>query len=509
MSSSIKEFYDDIMRKINDRWKELTLKERMSAYVGMIILFLTISVSISLYLLFSYLNDFNRILEANSYNQRLTIMFQNETENYYNLNSLRNETNKKAYTSSSEETREIIESLPYDISSMSRDRYIVTQAILNSYKTYKEKCEEVLSLEKDSGEYLVELYESYKIQGYIEQYITKLVNLTLEENDYIYSQKLSLYNKIPYLIFFLAMFFIVFTIIVGYSISRSVLNPVTKLADMADRISKEEYNLPDIQVDNEDEIGKLTHTFNSMKHSTYNAILALKEKNEIESKLHMEIVEHMKANKLLDDMKMKVLQSQVNPHFLFNTLNVISGMARIEDALSTDEMIRKLSGLLRYNLRTNTPAVSIAKELEVMDNYGFIQKKRFGARVKIEYDIDSNIDIKNTMIPAFTLQPIVENCIIHGIGHKEDGGEVVIKIFRRNSKLYILISDTGVGIDRNRLLEIRQRLKKGHENSSNIGVANVCGRCKSLFPGSRFNIYSKENEGTSVLIIIKEGSPKP
>ena len=216
-----------------------------------------------------------------------------------------------------------------------------------------------------------------------------------------------------------------------------------KLAEAAERITEEEYDVPDVVVENKDEIGQLVQAFNLMKDSTLKSINALKEKNEIENKLHKAEVKRINMEKMVDEMKMRLLQNQIRPHFLFNTLNIISGMARLEEADTTREMTMSLSKLLRYNLKTDSDVVYLSSELSVIKDYIYIQEKRFGDRIKFQLKVDEEIDVSATMIPTFTLQPLVENAIIHGVGPKEDGGTVIVEISKQSEALHIMVADSG------------------------------------------------------------------
>lgn len=116
---------------------------------------------------------------------------------------------------------------------------------------------------------------------------------------------------------------------------------------------------------NEDELGELVHAFNKMKYATGEYIMALEEKRKTLDLLHEEELEKLETEKRLEMIKLELLKSQINPHFLFNTLNVISGMARLEEAQTTEKMILALSSLFRYNLKTPEQFVLLAKELNV------------------------------------------------------------------------------------------------------------------------------------------------
>lgn len=136
-------------------------------------------------------------------------------------------------------------------------------------------------------------------------------------------------------------------------------------------------------------------------------------------------------------MELNLLKNQINPHFLFNTLNIIAGMANLEGAQTTEEMIRALGSLFRYNLKTPEEKVYLEQELKVISDYMFLQKMRFGDR--ITYQIDCQTDAEAVMIPTFTFQPLVENAIIHGLVSKEEGGRILIRIRERNGMIRMTV----------------------------------------------------------------------
>lgn len=490
--------------KIRKYWLKLSLKRKMTFYVAAILSLLIVAIGISFGLLYSYLSDFNTILKNNNHNQSLSTAFEKQVETYHHYTSLKNDTNKIAYQEADIEVKKALDNLPTNLSSMNKERYLITNAIKNTYEAYQKQCSHVLLIERGTEVFIRELYESLNIQAYLQEYIQKLIKITLRENDEIYSQKLPLFNKIPYVLIILGIFSVVFIIVVGYSIVQLVLNPVMKLADTASRITHEEYDTPDVKVENEDEIGQLVQAFNLMKRSTSNAITMLKEKNEIENKLHKEEVKRINMEKMIDEMKMRLLQNQIRPHFLFNTLNIISGMARIEEADTTREMTMSLSKLLRYNLKTDSELVYLSTELSIIKEYFYIQEKRFGSRVNFVLQVDQKINVQSTMIPTFTLQPLVENAIIHGIGHKEEGGIIKIEILQRNEELYIAVMDSGIGIPKEKLKLINEELENGGGKNIGIGVVNVFERCRSIFPKSTFEVLSEENIGTKIIIRLKK-----
>ena len=160
-----------------------------------------------------------------------------------------------------------------------------------------------------------------------------------------------------------------------------------------------------------------------MKHATRKNIQTLEENQRLAEQLHREAMERAEMEKRLETTRMDLLQSQIKPHFLFNTLNSISGMAEIEDAEVTDSMIRSLSRLFRYNLHTSDQFVSLSQELEVARDYLYLQKMRFGDRVQYEVLPEPGSSeaqkLGDINVPVFLLQPLVENAVLHGIAKKE------------------------------------------------------------------------------------------
>lgn len=199
-----------------------------------------------------------------------------------------------------------------------------------------------------------------------------------------------------------------------------------------------------------------------------------------------------------------MLQSQINPHFLFNTLNVISGMANIEHAKITNELILCLSRLFRYNLENKSELVRLSQELAVIKSYVYIEKKRFGER--LSYMLRADIDLDGYKIPPFTLQPFIENSIKHGILKREKGGTVAIKICVQKGWLIIRIMDNGVGMAPERRDEILSRSDSMEPKGevSGIGVHNVFSRLKLLYPDCELKILTRKNRGTCIEIKVLE-----
>ncbi|MBP2649290.1 MAG: histidine kinase [Firmicutes bacterium] len=214
---------------------------------------------------------------------------------------------------------------------------------------------------------------------------------------------------------------------------------------------------------------------------------------EMKAKAELETL--LKANEL------KALQSQVNPHFLFNTLNTIARLAMLEGAERTQEMVFALSDLLRNNLRNIDQSNTLAEEISSIKNYLLIQQVRFGDRVKAEINIPA--DLEKMGIPVMTLQPLVENSIIHGLEPKKEGGNIQITAKVEADKLLIIIADTGVGIKPEKILGIfgdeKRTACKGQ--TTGLGIINVHKRLQNHF-GNEYGIKIDAQPGLGTIVKI-------
>ena len=208
------------------------------------------------------------------------------------------------------------------------------------------------------------------------------------------------------------------------------------------------------------------------------------------------------------------LQNQINPHFLYNTLEGIRSEALIAGLDSVAEMTEALATFFRYTISQVENLVPLEDELANIENYYYIQQFRFGDKLalSIEYDCDedaSELDILQYRLPKLTLQPIVENSIYHGIERKIGKGHLTIRIGASDSRLRIRVSDDGLGMAEDKLHQLNEKLKSlfldavEGESSRQGGIAmvNVNNRIKLLF-GEEYGIcvYSHEGAGTDVLI---------
>lgn len=284
--------------------------------------------------------------------------------------------------------------------------------------------------------------------------------------DIIYSDRINIIK------FFLIMLilFIAAAVWLSYLLSKYISNPVNKLAELMSSVEQGDRTV-NFDVKYDDEIGNLGRSFNNMVKEIHRLI------DEVYVKKYM-----------LKDAEFEALKAQVNPHFLYNILESINWMAKMENCNDTSRMITTLGKFLRYNISAKGDIVTVEEDMKQVENYLKLQEMRYGDKFKTKIHIDN--EIYNQKILKLLIQPIVENAIVHGIEPKIGQGQLIINGFRDNENICFEIMDDGIGMD------------NSTSNGEGMGMLNVDKRIKIHY-GEEFGIYTENvNNMTCVKIII-------
>lgn len=492
-----------LKNRINLKWQERSIKEKLRGLVTLVFIIILMSVVLDVWTVKLSLWDFRFSLAANEKAGNVVQCLEAESiafKNFTRGNLSQSDLNATIYA-----TNKAIKALPSDYYRIGSERLAWSQKIVKSYSIYKNNLDLFLTIERDNPEYIAREYELYEMQDYLKSYSGTLLSLSTVAVNQFYLDRFPLLFLFPVIIFVISVTMIFIVAKASNNMSVSLVDPLLKLANASKKIASNDIYIDDIVVDNKDEIGDLVHAFNKMKFATGEYISALEANRVALDKLHIEELQKKEIENQLERMKFEVLRHQINPHFLFNTLNVISGMACLEDAKTTDKMIKALSSLLRYNLRTEEKETTLELEINVMNDYMYLQKMRFGDRIK--YEIECDNDLYCAVIPTFVLQPIVENGIVHGISHKEEGGYIRIKaeklpVENEDDRLLITVADTGVGMDEDELNNLRDKMNVTDVTRKAIGISNIYRRIKLMYKDSDIEISSKKGEGTIFKITL-------
>ena len=353
------------------------------------------------------MRGFSSVLRNNS--QSLAYWSAMEKEKNAFTSYLRDETedSRHAYQKACQDTKKAVDQLPYDYKKTGRYQYAKVWSIRNMYENYSVYREEFEKITRQNPDYTERLYTIYRLQGYLTAHAGQLEQLTVNQGNESYERNRYLLVIVPAASLIWGGASLLFVKLLNRSINRSIIRPVVELAEDSVRIGKNDFSGQEVKIQGDDEIARLVRAFSTMKSSTGGYISALTEKHEME--------------KQLDEVRLQMLKNQINPHFLFNTLNMISSMAQIEDALVTEKMISALSSLFRYNLKSTDSVMPLERELKVVQDYMYLQQMRFGQR--FQYITDISPQTSDILIPSFSLQPLVENAVIHGLSKRSRGGK--------------------------------------------------------------------------------------
>ena len=496
-------------------WYQMPINNKVRSFAVMVFLMIIVATCFNLYIMRFSMSDFGNILDENLRVQRLLDAIESEDSALHTHMEEHSDRSRQALLKPIEETEYSIRNLPFGYAAIGAERCACTWNIQNAYGHYEAQRDEVLAEEPGSEDHIRKLYEVYSMQRYLSGYARRLLQQTVVSGSRTYTNKVPALRRMPFLL--LNVTLVIMIVILSFSrlMTASIAEPVRELSEEARRIAANDFSGGDVELENRDEIGDLGTTFNLMKHATEDYINTLKEKNQMAELLHQEQMDRLATEQLLEQNRMELLKSQINPHFLFNTLNMIGSMAELEDAETTEKMTQALAALFRYNLSTKDQIVPLAMELQVVSEYMYLQKMRFGNRVNYEVDVPADAD--RICIPSFTLQPLVENAVVHGISKKEQGGTVSVKAEHLapengTDRILLTIRDDGLGMSSERLAQLKVRLEgtdgqpAAEENSSaaglGIGLGNIYKRVRNLYPDGTFEIWSEEGCGTAILITI-------
>ena len=280
-----------------------------------------------------------------------------------------------------------------------------------------------------------------------------------------------------------AIILVIVALLFSRFMARSITLPIQKLRDSMKKVQEGDFSFSDVVGDSKNEIGSLTKSFDVMTHRIHE----LMEQNVHEQE------EKRKS-------ELKALQSQINPHFLYNTLDSIIWMAEGKKNEEVVLMTASLARLLRQSISNEDEVVPIANEVEYARGYLTIQKMRYKDKLEFQIEVDSSI----LYIPLIklVLQPIIENAIYHGLKYKESKGLLIVKGFMKDGNAVLQVIDDGVGMDEETLAHIYDKHKVNY-HSNGVGVYNVQKRLK-LYYGEDYGItYTSElGKGTTATITI-------
>ena len=399
---------------------------------------------------------------------------------------------------------EQLSGLRSDIREDSEDFYLLANASQTTYGTLTDQIDGIVTaLAEGRTAAATRIYYNAAAPcgTYLLQYTRQLLERAILDNHDAFISLRSLNDTLNRVQTVTLILCIVFGLAMTLSLV-SLLRSVMQMSQASQRISEGDLDTPDVDASRQDEIGRMARAFNDMKRSMKRQMEILNEKNAMERELHAKKTEALELQNLMEREKLQQLRSQINPHFLFNTLNVILYTAKQEQAEETQKLLTSLSRMFRYALVSNEAEVPLSREVQIVDEFYALYHARFGDRVRLDWHIAPDIDLTETVVPSFILQPLVENAFKHGLSPKEEDGRVDIYMDVENGLLNIRVIDDGVGMTQEALTKLLGNLREPPTTGDHIGLYNVAARLRLRGEDYGLDVQSQHGTGTTAIMTL-------
>lgn len=271
--------------------------------------------------------------------------------------------------------------------------------------------------------------------------------------------------------------------VVQVIIDRSISGPIEKLVENTQRLSEGDFDAR-VESQNENEITVLNESFNHMVGKLQQLMARLQE-----------------DTRAREQLELRLMQEQINPHFLYNTLEIIVWLAESSAKEEVIRVVQSLSRFFRVVLSQGRAMITVREELDCIQSYLYIQHIRY--MDIMTYEIESDDQAQDCMIQKLTLQPLIENALYHGIERKRGGGTIRVHVKRRRDVLNVTVSDTGCGMDNEQLALLRQSIKNKQPLGKGFGLSNIQKRVQLAYGAAYgLSVESAYGEGTQITLRI-------
>ena len=392
-----------------------------------------------------------------------------------------------------------------DLRSSGTAVYAMQENIIRQSENYLQTAAETITAKRGRNieKYKATYEETVGMYSDLQKCIYALNNKQFKKNTTDYSVLLSSLRYMEMITILMLFFIGIVNVVVVFFMTKSMTLPLEDLSQAAIEVAEGNFDVEIESTEGGDEISVVSKAFRQMVESIQSYIAEIKDSVLRESMLkeHELVMENR-----MKEVQLRSLQAQINPHFLFNTLNAGEQLAMMEGAEKTTEFIENMADFFRYNIKKIDNDASIAEEIALVDKYVYILNVRFTGEIHYSKDIDE--EITEVRVPSMVLQPIVENAVNYGIRDIDWEGHIDLKVYKENGMVYMSIKDNGIGMSREQIDRILSGDAAGevspeHSASNGIGLQNVIERLQ-IFTGHQdvMEIHS-EGSGCGTEFVIK------
>jgi two-component system sensor histidine kinase YesM len=473
----------------------LNLNKKLGLFASVIIIPMVILIIYLIISLINFGNAYNQIVRnitaANAYN----INFKEEIDySMYRIvigsadfESAKESTEIRDPYEIIDEARTVFENL-YKITVTPENKTRIKMLIKN-LDTLEDRVDDIKQNISEKGKYNENIYlldkSIYILSDIIQEHIQKYIYYEAANFETIRNELANQQENAVRISLFAFVIILFGSIFISMIIVKSVTKPIKELCDTTEIVAQGDFTTR-AEIESDDEISVLTNSFNNMIQKIGNLVEDIK-----------------KEQKNLRATELKLLQAQINPHFLYNTLDTIMWLAEGGQTEQVVEIVTSLSDFFRTVLSEGRDYITITEETSHIRSYLEIQQFRY--RDILDYEIDIDPVIYNNTILKLTLQPLVENALYHGIKNKRGKGKISVRGKPQQDKIYLEVKDNGIGMSKEELANIRKRVK-GHlddDNQGGFGLANVDERIRLNY-GLQYGLSfeSVEGEWTKVGVLL-------
>ncbi len=491
------------LRRIYNSFSRASIKTKLTIIfsftmilVGIINIYMQISIN-------GVIGSIDEVYNSNVSLNDLLGSLNEVQDNMYSYLSTKSTDALDAYYRSEQQYRTQLDKLNSRVS----DNYqkLTEKNIRNVSERYLDSAGEAVTAKRgrDIERYRAHYDAASELYKYLNVSITDLNNRQFQNNSENYGvlrSSLTYLQTFSTIILFAA---ILADVIILALLSGTITRPLTKLAKQAEQVGQGDFDIDFIEVNSNDEVGVMATAFNKMIKSLNEYVVHEREQMENESRLKES---QLRTENSLKEAQLIFLQSQINPHFLYNTLNAGGQLAMMEGAEKTCLFIEKLADFFRYNVKRTGETSTLCEEIDQLETYLHIINVRFSNEIHYTKTIEGNIE--GVVLPGVLLQPLVENAINHGLHETTGEKRVILTVREQPERFVVTVADNGKGMTAGEIASVgggervsAQGVRRG------TGLRNVIERLKLFY--KREDVFEIRSDGpgtgTSVSIFIPRG----
>ena len=477
------------------RWKDFSLVSKIVIEVGMIAVLLFAMNMLFYVRINNSMQKMDNVYASNAELTELSQVFEKVQDNMYKYLKVKSSQTLLDYYQNEAKYRNELEKLNED--NINDPVKLLERNIRKMSETYLDCTAETVAAKRGRNveQYKRKYDDATKLYRYIQSSIDELNNLMFQENSSTYAvlRAVMRYLEISNSVIMIRMLLLI-------QATRNMFVPLSNMAETAQLVGQGNFHVKMHDTDAQDELGTVTRAFNTMVENL--DLYMARTKASMEKEQQMMERELLMENHL-KEAQLKYLQSQINPHFLFNSLNAGAQLAMMEDAERTGIFVEKMADFFRYNVKKGQEDATLGEELEAVDNYIYILNVRFAGDIHFSKEVDESLE--NVRMPSMILQPVVENAVNHGIRDIEWEGKIHLTVTGDADYIRISVKDNGKGMTQEQIegvLSGNREHRNEEGDSTGIGMNNVISRLELYYEESGLMEINSEGEGKGTEAVI-------